>query len=49
VRSIDAVLLDAGGVLMLPSHEPVLAALEAVGVAIEAAGLDRAHYAGRPR
>jgi putative hydrolase of the HAD superfamily len=46
VRSIDAVLLDAGGVLMLPSHEPILAALEAVGVAIDAARLDGAHYAG---
>jgi putative hydrolase of the HAD superfamily len=46
VRSIDAVLLDAGGVLMLPSHEPVVAALASVGVAIDAAGLDGAHYAG---
>jgi putative hydrolase of the HAD superfamily len=46
VSSIEAVLLDAGGVLMLPSHEPVLAALAAVGVAIDAARLDRAHYAG---
>ena len=39
-------LLDAGGVLMLPSHEPIVAALAAVGVAIDAASLDGAHYAG---
>ena len=46
VRSIDAVLLDAGGVLMLPSHEPIVAALERIGVAIDASLLDAAHYAG---
>jgi putative hydrolase of the HAD superfamily len=43
---VDAVLLDAGGVLMLPSHEPIVAALERIGVAIDAARLDAAHYAG---
>jgi putative hydrolase of the HAD superfamily len=46
VKAVDAVLLDAGGVLMLPSHEPILAALERIGVAIDAARLDAAHYAG---
>jgi putative hydrolase of the HAD superfamily len=40
------VLLDAGGVLMLPSHEPIVAALARIGVAIDASVLDAAHYAG---
>jgi len=42
----DAVLLDAGGVLLLPSHEPIVAALAAVDLAIEPERLDAAHYAG---
>ena len=46
MRGIEAVLLDAGGVLMLPSHEPVRAALEAVGHVIDGARIDAAHYAG---
>ena len=44
--NIDAVLLDAGGVLVLPSHEPIAAALAEVDVAVEATRLDAAHYAG---
>ena len=44
--AVEAVLLDAGGVLMLPSHEPILAALERVGVAVDPARIDAAHYAG---
>jgi putative hydrolase of the HAD superfamily len=43
---VDAVLLDAGGVLMLPSHEPIIAALERIEVSIDAELLDAAHYAG---
>lgn len=46
MRSIEAVLLDAGGVLVLPSHEPIVAALEGIGVAIDVVRLDAAHYAG---
>jgi putative hydrolase of the HAD superfamily len=44
--SFDAVLLDAGGVLVLPSHEPIAAALAEVDVAVETSRLDAAHYAG---
>jgi len=44
--SFDAVLLDAGGVLVLPSHEPIAAALAALDVAVEPGRLDAAHYAG---
>jgi putative hydrolase of the HAD superfamily len=43
---IEAVLLDAGGVLMLPSHAPILAALAAAGLRADPARLDAAHYAG---
>jgi putative hydrolase of the HAD superfamily len=46
VSEIEAVLLDAGGVLVLPSHEPVLAALARVAVRVDAARLDAAHYSG---
>jgi putative hydrolase of the HAD superfamily len=44
--SFDAVLLDAGGVLVLPSHEPIASALAEVEVAVETSRLDAAHYAG---
>ena len=46
VRRVQAVLLDAGGVLMLPSHEPILLALARVGVTVDPGRLDAAHYAG---
>jgi putative hydrolase of the HAD superfamily len=46
LRDVDAVLLDAGGVLVLPSHEPIAAALAEVDVAVEPGLLDIAHYAG---
>jgi putative hydrolase of the HAD superfamily len=45
-RDVDAVLLDAGGVLVLPSHEPIAAALAEVDVSVETSRLDAAHYAG---
>ena len=38
--------LDAGGVLILPDHGRVRAALGAIGLAVDATKLDRAHYAG---
>ncbi|MDQ1396449.1 MAG: putative hydrolase of the superfamily [Acidimicrobiaceae bacterium] len=40
---VEAVLLDVGGVFMVPAHEPILGALGRYGV--QAADLDRAHYA----
>jgi putative hydrolase of the HAD superfamily len=43
---IDAVCIDLGGVVYLPDHERMLAALARLGVAAEPAALDRAHYAG---
>jgi putative hydrolase of the HAD superfamily len=46
LRDVDAVLLDAGGVLVLPSHEPIAAALAEVEVEADASRLDAAHYAG---
>lgn len=44
--SIDAVLLDVGGVFHLPDHDRIVAAMERAGVPTQAADLDRAHYAG---
>jgi putative hydrolase of the HAD superfamily len=44
--SIDAVLLDVGGVFYLPDHGRIVAAFERVDVAIDIDDLDRAHYAG---
>jgi putative hydrolase of the HAD superfamily len=43
---IEAVLIDVGGVLDLPDHERIVAALARVGVTVDAANLDRAHYEG---
>lgn len=42
---VDAVLLDAGGVLILPEHEVMRASLRPYGVEPPDAVLTRAHYA----
>lgn len=42
---VDAVLLDAGGVLIMPDPDVVLPALTSLGVEASASQLDRAHYA----
>jgi putative hydrolase of the HAD superfamily len=44
-RDVDAVLLDVGGVFLLPSPEVMLPPLSKVGVHPDLATLDRAHYA----
>jgi putative hydrolase of the HAD superfamily len=46
LADVDAVLLDAGGVLVLPSHEPIQGALAELEVEVESHRLDAAHYAG---
>jgi putative hydrolase of the HAD superfamily len=46
VPSIEAVLLDVGGIFHLPSHEHVLGACRRAGFDADAARLDRAHYRG---
>src|SRR5918996_1001236 len=43
---IEAVLIDVGGVLILPDHDRISAALERADVHVDRARLDRAHYAG---
>ena len=43
---VDAVVLDVGGVLLLPHPEPVAAALAIVDVAVDVSAGVRAHYAG---
>jgi putative hydrolase of the HAD superfamily len=45
LRDVDAVLLDVGGVFLLPSPEVMLPPLAQVGVHPDVATLDRAHYA----
>jgi len=45
-RAFDAVLLDAGGVLVLPSHQPIASAFAEIGLEVDASRLDAAHYAG---
>lgn len=45
-ETIDAVLLDAGGVLILPEHDAMRAALASFEVVPADAVLTRAHYAG---
>jgi FMN phosphatase YigB (HAD superfamily) len=44
-----AVLLDAGGVVVLPDPERILGAFARSEVAVDAARLDDAHYAGAAR
>jgi len=46
MSEIDAVLLDVGGVLLLPDHERMVAALARAGFDADRGRLDRAHYAG---
>src|SRR5215210_2071226 len=43
---IEAVLIDVGGVLILPDHDRIAAALERAGVHVDRDLLDHAHYAG---
>jgi putative hydrolase of the HAD superfamily len=43
---IDCVLLDAGGVLILPEHGMILDALAAAGASADPELIDGAHYAG---
>lgn len=43
---LAAVLLDVGGVLLLPSHRRIRDALRRAGCAVETEMLDQAHYAG---
>ncbi|MGZ8734158.1 MAG: HAD family hydrolase [Acidimicrobiia bacterium] len=45
-QKIDTLLLDVGGVFLLPSHGPIVGALERAEIPVDAARLDRAHYAG---
>lgn len=43
---VEAVILDVGGVFLLPEHRPVLAALERIGIEGQPSRIDPAHYAG---
>lgn len=43
---IEAVLIDVGGVLVLPDHDRMAAAFDRAGVHVDRGLLDRAHYAG---
>jgi putative hydrolase of the HAD superfamily len=43
---MDAVILDVGGVLLVPHFETVGTALEPFGIALDAQGAQRAHYFG---
>jgi putative hydrolase of the HAD superfamily len=43
---IEAVLVDVGGVLVLPDHDRIVGAFERAGVRVDPERLDRAHYAG---
>jgi putative hydrolase of the HAD superfamily len=46
VSTVQAVLLDLGGVFYLPDHDRVLGALATLELAIEQHRLDEAHYHG---
>lgn len=42
---MDAVLLDVGGIFVLPNHSEIVAAGARVGIAVDPGRLDAAHYA----
>jgi putative hydrolase of the HAD superfamily len=44
--AIEAVLIDVGGVLLLPDRDRIAGALERADVRVDRELLDRAHYAG---
>ena len=44
--AIEAVLVDVGGVLVLPDHDRMVGAFERAEVRVDRDRLDRAHYAG---
>ena len=43
---MEAVILDVGGVLLVPHEEPVNVALSAFGIELDGAYAERAHYFG---
>jgi putative hydrolase of the HAD superfamily len=43
---VDAVILDVGGVFLVPHFETVASALSAFGIQLDEAGAERAHYFG---
>jgi len=45
-RVMDAVILDVGGVLLVPHEEPVNLALAPFGIQLDGAQAERAHYFG---
>ena len=42
---VNAILVDAGGTLVLPDHAVLVATFGSIGVDVDPARLDRAHYA----
>ncbi|MCA1644788.1 MAG: HAD family hydrolase [Chloroflexi bacterium] len=45
-RAMEAVILDVGGVLLVPHAEPVNSALAPFGIQLDGAQAERAHYFG---
>jgi putative hydrolase of the HAD superfamily len=45
-RQVEAILVDVGGVLLVPHQEPVWAALEEAGIRAQPGLAERAHYVG---
>jgi putative hydrolase of the HAD superfamily len=46
MMSADAILVDAGGTLVLPDHATVVELLRPIGLEVDPGLLDRAHYVG---
>jgi putative hydrolase of the HAD superfamily len=45
-ENVEAIVLDVGGVFLIPNHEPIVATLEPHGIQIDPALIERAHYVG---
>ena len=44
--NVEAIVLDVGGVFLIPHHDPILATLEPHGIQFDPALIERAHYLG---
>ena len=45
-RNVEAIVLDVGGVFLIPHHDPILATLQPHGIQFDLDLIERAHYLG---
>ena len=45
-ETVEAIVLDVGGVFLIPNHEPIVSTLAPHGIQLDPALIERAHYVG---